>query len=579
MRAAIEETDRRRAIQLAYNEEHGITASSIVKGISDIAEFLQAEGKTPKGRRRSERRSRAQTEAMSHGELERTIVELEEEMLAAADELRFEYAARLRDEIRDLRRELRAAAEASAREAPRPAAHRAPVPGRRRPAELVRRRAPRPALAAHARPLRDPGQRGHAAADPGRPGRAPLRGLAAALADAAALAAAPRADVLCGVGRAGLQPARGSAARGLRRRRRARAGRATRRACGRCRASGRTRRPPSPRSRSARPSPASTRTSRAWPGGSGRGRRRRCWRPPARGARRTGTRPPMELGATVCGARVARCDACPLAAWCASRGTVALPARRRAGTGAPRERWEDSNRWARGRVVAALAAGEGLPGDVPARAPGAGPGGPRARRPGAASRRGVRARVGAPDGPRPPHRPDRLPGRPPGLGPRSGARPPRGGRGPGARPAGADRARGRRPAHGGAGDERAVREVLEAAERSAQAIRAAAEEDALRTRAGAGEEAERSRAAVQTLAERARDLDRRLALLADDLRERTGAQEAGAGAEPSHRRAARSRALHRRAARGRAGHHRRRAVRPRAVRPRTCPHAAPRRRA
>ena len=55
MRAAIGETDRRRAIQLAYNEEHGITAATIVKGISDIAEFLQAEGKTPKGRRRSER--------------------------------------------------------------------------------------------------------------------------------------------------------------------------------------------------------------------------------------------------------------------------------------------------------------------------------------------------------------------------------------------------------------------------------------------------------------------------------------------------------------------------------------------
>jgi excinuclease ABC subunit B len=106
MRAAIEETDRRRAIQLKYNEDHGITASSIVKGISDIAEFLQAEGKTPKGRRRSERRSRARTEAMSTEELERTVVELEEEMLAAADELRFEYAARLRDEIREVRRTL-----------------------------------------------------------------------------------------------------------------------------------------------------------------------------------------------------------------------------------------------------------------------------------------------------------------------------------------------------------------------------------------------------------------------------------------------------------------------------------------
>jgi excinuclease ABC subunit B len=105
MRAAIDETERRRAIQLAYNEEHGITAATIVKGISDIAEFLQAEGKTPRGRRRSERR-RAKAEDMSTSEIEKTIVELEEEMLAAADDLRFEYAARLRDEIRELRREL-----------------------------------------------------------------------------------------------------------------------------------------------------------------------------------------------------------------------------------------------------------------------------------------------------------------------------------------------------------------------------------------------------------------------------------------------------------------------------------------
>ncbi len=105
MRAAIGETERRRAIQLAYNEEHGITAATIVKGISDIAEFLQQEGKTPRGRRRSERK-RAKAEDMSMGEIEKTIVELEEEMLAAADDLRFEYAARLRDEIRELRREL-----------------------------------------------------------------------------------------------------------------------------------------------------------------------------------------------------------------------------------------------------------------------------------------------------------------------------------------------------------------------------------------------------------------------------------------------------------------------------------------
>jgi excinuclease ABC subunit B len=106
MRAAISETDRRREIQLAYNEEHGITAATIVKGISDIAEFLTAEGKTPKGKRRSERRrSRAKGE-MSLNDMEKTIVELEEEMLAAAEDLRFEYAARLRDEIRDLKRDL-----------------------------------------------------------------------------------------------------------------------------------------------------------------------------------------------------------------------------------------------------------------------------------------------------------------------------------------------------------------------------------------------------------------------------------------------------------------------------------------
>jgi excinuclease ABC subunit B len=105
MRAALDETERRRNIQLAYNVEHGITAETIVKGISDIAEFLQAEGKTPRGRRRSERK-RAKAQDMSTSDIERTIVELEEEMLAAADDLRFEYAARLRDEIRELRREL-----------------------------------------------------------------------------------------------------------------------------------------------------------------------------------------------------------------------------------------------------------------------------------------------------------------------------------------------------------------------------------------------------------------------------------------------------------------------------------------
>jgi len=101
MRMAIDETDRRREIQRAYNIEHGITPESIVKGISDIAEFLQSDSKVPKSRRRREAKP-----SMPPAEMEKAIVELEEEMLAAAEDLRFEYAARLRDEIRELRREL-----------------------------------------------------------------------------------------------------------------------------------------------------------------------------------------------------------------------------------------------------------------------------------------------------------------------------------------------------------------------------------------------------------------------------------------------------------------------------------------
>ena len=103
MRAAIEETDRRREIQVAYNHEHGITPETITKGISDIAEFLQSDSKVPKSRRRRQREAAG---TMPPAEIERKIVELEEEMLAAAEDLRFEYAARLRDEIRDLKREL-----------------------------------------------------------------------------------------------------------------------------------------------------------------------------------------------------------------------------------------------------------------------------------------------------------------------------------------------------------------------------------------------------------------------------------------------------------------------------------------
>jgi excinuclease ABC subunit B len=104
MQAAIDETNRRRAIQLAYNEEHGITAETVKKGISDITEFLALEDQVVP--RSSRRRGRRDEELRSAEELERLIVELEEEMFAAAEDLRFEYAAKLRDEIKELRHEI-----------------------------------------------------------------------------------------------------------------------------------------------------------------------------------------------------------------------------------------------------------------------------------------------------------------------------------------------------------------------------------------------------------------------------------------------------------------------------------------
>src|SRR2546423_1426276 len=104
IKEAMDETNRRRSVQLAYNEERGITPETIVKGVSDIAEFLSLESPTvPRSKRR---RGRKDVEGMAPSELGRLVIELEEEMFAAAEELRFEYAAKLRDEIKELRREL-----------------------------------------------------------------------------------------------------------------------------------------------------------------------------------------------------------------------------------------------------------------------------------------------------------------------------------------------------------------------------------------------------------------------------------------------------------------------------------------
>jgi excinuclease ABC subunit B len=109
IKGAMDETERRRNVQLAYNEEHGTTPITITKGVSDIAEFLSLENPNVPGRRR--RGARADVEGLSREELEKLAITLEEEMFVAAEELRFEYAAKLRDEIKELRRELLALAE------------------------------------------------------------------------------------------------------------------------------------------------------------------------------------------------------------------------------------------------------------------------------------------------------------------------------------------------------------------------------------------------------------------------------------------------------------------------------------
>jgi excinuclease ABC subunit B len=111
MRRAISETQRRRKIQMDFNREHGIDPQTVRKKVSDILLALQGDpgrkALTPDRRRR-----RAERLDMPRDELERLIRSLEEEMHEAARDLRFEYAARLRDEVRELRRELAALREA-----------------------------------------------------------------------------------------------------------------------------------------------------------------------------------------------------------------------------------------------------------------------------------------------------------------------------------------------------------------------------------------------------------------------------------------------------------------------------------
>ena len=117
MRRAISETHRRRGLQQAFNEQHGINPQTIRKAVSDIlAELRPAEDGVPipggahRSRSMDQSRRRLEVIDLDTGGIERLIKTLTEEMNDAATELKFEYAARLRDEIKDLQRDLRAMA-------------------------------------------------------------------------------------------------------------------------------------------------------------------------------------------------------------------------------------------------------------------------------------------------------------------------------------------------------------------------------------------------------------------------------------------------------------------------------------
>jgi excinuclease ABC subunit B len=112
MERAMSETTRRRAVQRAYNEEHGIDPKTIRKAVNDLLSLLRPSGTAPVPNKGQRNRMRDRDVLAGLGELpsdqlERLIRTLEEEMHDAAAELRFEYAARLRDEIGDLKKKLK----------------------------------------------------------------------------------------------------------------------------------------------------------------------------------------------------------------------------------------------------------------------------------------------------------------------------------------------------------------------------------------------------------------------------------------------------------------------------------------
>ncbi|MGI9586589.1 MAG: excinuclease ABC subunit UvrB [Dietzia maris] len=115
MRQAIDETDRRREKQVAYNTEHGIDPQPLRRKIADILDRVGEEhgdDADPRARPELVGARAADGSARPRKELEKLIEEMTEQMMSAATDLRFELAGRLRDEIAELRKELKGMREA-----------------------------------------------------------------------------------------------------------------------------------------------------------------------------------------------------------------------------------------------------------------------------------------------------------------------------------------------------------------------------------------------------------------------------------------------------------------------------------
>ena len=99
MKSAIAETERRRALQAAYNAEHGITPESVVREIDDVLSSVYERDYSTRARASATSAKSFRTQA----ELDAEIARLESDMKAAAANLDFERAASLRDRVKTLR--------------------------------------------------------------------------------------------------------------------------------------------------------------------------------------------------------------------------------------------------------------------------------------------------------------------------------------------------------------------------------------------------------------------------------------------------------------------------------------------